>query len=81
MGRLRDMTGLFLLGIGLVGRLLPVIPGVPFLLGAVALLGPSHPWIQPWAKRILELRSLTRKHGAQGTSKTHFDVGNSSANR
>jgi uncharacterized membrane protein YbaN (DUF454 family) len=64
MGRLRDMMGLFLLGVGVIGCLIPVIPGVPFLLGAAAVLGPSHPRIQPWVKRIQQWHSLMRKRGS-----------------
>ena len=47
MGRLRDMMGLLLLGVGVIGFVMPVIPGIPFSLGAAALLGPSHPKIGP----------------------------------
>ena len=67
MGRLRDTIGLLLLGVGAIGCVLPVIPGVPFLLGAVALLGPSHPRIQPWLKRLEQWHKWVRKHGTQGT--------------
>jgi uncharacterized membrane protein YbaN (DUF454 family) len=80
MGRLRDMMGLLLLGVGVIGFVVPVIPGIPFLLGAAALLGPNHPKIRPWVKRIQQVLSLMKKHGTQGTSKTHFDAGNTSAN-
>lgn len=30
------------LGIGLAGLLLPVLPGIPFLILAIGLLGPDH---------------------------------------
>jgi hypothetical protein len=38
MGKVRDMTGLCLLCVGVIGCLAPIIPGLPFMLGAAALL-------------------------------------------
>ena len=81
MGRLREMIGLLLLGVGVIGCLLPVLPGLPFVLGAVALLGPSHPRVRPWMERIRQWPNLMRKHGTQGASETHLDPGDPSANR
>ena len=63
MGRVREAIGLMLLSVGIVGCVLPVIPGLPFLLGAIAVLGPSHPKVKPWIKRIQQWFSLARKHG------------------
>jgi len=80
MGKLRDMVGLFLLGVGVIGCLLPVVPGVPFLLGAIVLLGPNHPRIRPWINRIHFWRGLMRKHGTQGIAETHSDAGDFAAN-
>jgi Protein of unknown function (DUF454) len=80
MGRPRDMMGLLLLGVGVIGFLIPIIPGIPFLLGAAALLGPNHPRIKPWMKRIQHWHSLIRKHGTQGTSETYLDAGDTTGN-
>ena len=56
MGRLREAIGVALLIAGLIGFFLPVVPGAPFLLEAIALLGPSHPRIEPWMNRIRQWR-------------------------
>ena len=63
MGTLREVTGLVLLTVGVIGLIVPVIPGIPLLLGAAALLGPDHPKIRPWMERIQQWRNLGRKHG------------------
>ena len=63
MVRLREAAGLVFLSTGVVGFVLPVIPGVPFLLAAVALLGPSHPRVRPWIQRIQQGCRLAGKHG------------------
>ena len=64
MDRVREAIGLMLLTAGIVGCVLPVIPGLPFLLGAIAVLGPSHPKVKPWIKRI---QQWCRSEGEHGT--------------
>lgn len=44
--------GLILIGLGVLGLLLPVIPGIPLLVAGVALVGSNHPWIRPLAARL-----------------------------
>jgi uncharacterized membrane protein YbaN (DUF454 family) len=61
MEKLREVAGLVLLTAGVIGCVLPVIPGVPFLLGAALILGPRHPKIKPWLARIRLWRRLARK--------------------
>ena len=39
LSRLRQLTGSFLLWVGVAGVLLPLVPGTPFLLAGLALLG------------------------------------------
>ena len=56
--KLRAVTGLILVGLGLVGTLMPVIPGIPLVIAGVALAGPTHPWIRPVTAR---LRAWRRK--------------------
>jgi uncharacterized membrane protein YbaN (DUF454 family) len=34
------------------GVLLRIIPGTPFLIAAVAVLGSDHPVIRPWKERV-----------------------------
>lgn len=60
MGRLREVAGLVLLTAGLIGFVLPVIPGA-FLIGAALLLGPGHPRIKPWMNRIRPWQRFVRK--------------------
>jgi uncharacterized membrane protein YbaN (DUF454 family) len=48
----RNALGYVLLVAGIAGVLLPIIPGVPFLIAAVAVLGSDHPVIRPWKERI-----------------------------
>jgi uncharacterized membrane protein YbaN (DUF454 family) len=44
----RTVAGAILAGAGLIGVLLPVVPGWPLLLAAAAVLGPDHPWTKRW---------------------------------
>jgi uncharacterized membrane protein YbaN (DUF454 family) len=48
----RTVFGYALLVVGIAGVLLPIIPGTPFLIAAVAVLGADHPVIRPWKKRV-----------------------------
>src|SRR5262249_61495591 len=43
MRRIRSIAGLTLVALGLVGIVLPLMPGVPLLLAGIALLGSDHP--------------------------------------
>ncbi len=55
---IRVAIGLTLIGLGLIGMLVPVIPGIPLLIAGVALVGTNHPWIRPFMAR---LRAWRRK--------------------
>ncbi len=55
---IRTVTGLILIGLGLLGLLLPVIPGIPLLIAGVSLVGTNHPWVRPV---IARLRAWRRK--------------------
>jgi uncharacterized membrane protein YbaN (DUF454 family) len=48
----RSALGYVLLVAGVVGVLIPIIPGTPFLIAAVAVLGSKHPVIRPWKERV-----------------------------
>jgi uncharacterized protein len=61
MTALREATGFGLVVAGLLGLLLPFLPGVPLLLAGVAVLGANHPRIQPWVARIERWRCLLRR--------------------
>ena len=49
---IRTVAGVALVGLGLVGMLVPVLPGIPLLLAGVALLGSDHPWVRPCMARL-----------------------------
>ncbi len=62
LAQLREAAVFGLLVLGLVGWLLPIIPGTPSLIAGVALLAADHPRLQPWAARLKPGWSLlTRK--------------------
>ena len=46
MGMLREITGFFLLVAGVVGVVVPIIPGIPLLLAGGVLLAPKYPRIR-----------------------------------
>jgi hypothetical protein len=51
-GAARVVFGVLLIVVGILGTLLPVIPGVPLLIAGVALIGPKHPLIRPFVERF-----------------------------
>jgi uncharacterized membrane protein YbaN (DUF454 family) len=54
-------AGFGLLAVGVLGMLLPIIPGIPFLILGAALIGKDHPLIRPFVDRISRWRN--RKQG------------------
>ncbi len=54
----RLVIGLILIGLGVIGMLLPIIPGIPLLIAGVAVVGTNHPWIRPV---MVRLRAWRRK--------------------
>lgn len=60
-GRLRAAGGMILLVAGLLGTLLPVLPGLPMLVAGTAVLGPDHPWSRALADRVGRWRARVRK--------------------
>jgi len=61
---LRTIAGVVLLLVGVAGCLLPIMPGIPFLVAGVAVLGTDHAivkrgkqWMHsdhPWIRRVRE---------------------------
>jgi uncharacterized membrane protein YbaN (DUF454 family) len=51
-GQLREICGFGLLIVGLIGGLIPVIPGSPMVIAGIALLGSDHPRIRPSIRRL-----------------------------
>jgi hypothetical protein len=56
--RLRAVGGVLLVAVGLIGLVIPVVPGVPLLLAGATLLGREHPlvrsafrWLGRWLDR------------------------------
>jgi uncharacterized membrane protein YbaN (DUF454 family) len=50
--RIREVAGLALMVIGVVGSVTPLMPGTVFLLAGIALLGPDHPSVRAVLKRL-----------------------------
>ncbi len=53
-GAVRTTLGVSLLVVGVIGTLLPIIPGIPLFIAGAAVLGPNHRLIRPmtdWLKR------------------------------
>jgi hypothetical protein len=53
----RVVAGVLLVAVGVLGCVLPIIPGIPILIAGVALLGPRHPLVRPFAERIERWRA------------------------
>lgn len=53
--RSRRIGGYLCIAAGVAGLLLPILPGIPFLLAGIALLGPDAPFSQ-WLSRKLARR-------------------------
>lgn len=50
------VLGVLLIALGVVGCVLPILPGIPLLIAGVALLGPRHPLVRPFAERVARWR-------------------------
>ena len=59
--RFREAAGIALLIAGMVGMVLPALPGTPLLLAGVAVLGPSHPRVRSWMSRLERWRGFLRR--------------------
>ena len=64
MGRVRAVAGVAFLAIGVAGVVLPLMPGVPFLIAGMALLGSEHPISRAVAERVRRLRSRRGKESS-----------------
>jgi uncharacterized membrane protein YbaN (DUF454 family) len=53
---IRTIAGLLLIIVGLVGMLLPVMPGIPFLIAGVAMVGVDHPVLRPFRRLLARFR-------------------------
>ena len=53
-GPVRSVIGISLLVAGVIGTVLPIIPGIPLFIAGAAVLGPDHRLVRPitdWLKR------------------------------
>jgi uncharacterized membrane protein YbaN (DUF454 family) len=62
--RIRTAAGVVLLALGVAGVVLPLMPGVPFLIAGTALLGSDHPISRAVAERLRRLRSRRGKESS-----------------
>lgn len=53
---LRTSVGVLLVIVGLAGLLLPIMPGLPFLLLGIAMIGIDHPILRPVRGLIARFR-------------------------
>jgi hypothetical protein len=59
--RLRKFTGHSLIALGVVGVLLPIVPGTPFLLAGAAVLGREDPLVARCSAWIRSVRAALRE--------------------
>jgi uncharacterized membrane protein YbaN (DUF454 family) len=57
---LQLVAGFALIIAGLIGIVLPIIPGIPMLIAGVALLGSEHPLVRPFARRFERWRKRNK---------------------
>ena len=53
-------AGVALIVLGIVGTILPIIPGIPLLLAGVAIIGFEHPLVLPLTSVLRRWRLLRR---------------------
>ena len=75
----RKIVGWFFIAAGLLGLILPIIPGIPLLIAGVVTLSTQHRWARAlmlWMKRRF------RKHWpARSKDTERMDIGNAGTDR
>jgi len=64
--QLQLIGGFLLIICGLLGLILPIIPGIPLLIAGAALLGANHPLVRPFARRFEQWRNRDKKSSSTG---------------
>jgi uncharacterized membrane protein YbaN (DUF454 family) len=59
--RLASIAGFTCLGLGLIGIVLPLIPGIPLLIAGSAILGTDHVAVRPFSRLLEYLKRGWRK--------------------
>jgi len=59
---LREIIGFILIGVGLIGFLIPIMPSVPFILAGIALIGADNPRLKPLLERVKGLKEKFTKN-------------------
>lgn len=62
------LAGVILIGVGIAGLFLPIIPGIAFILIGLRLISPRHPWLRATVlyvkKTIRSRRQAARRRAA-----------------
>lgn len=61
MKALRNAAGFALIGLGILGIFLPILPGVVFIMAGAAVLGTDHKAVRPFMKYIDKWRDGRKK--------------------
>lgn len=64
VARVRSVGGILLVVVGLLGLVVPIIPGIPLMMAGVAVLGRNHPLVRPalgWLRRQREAWRKSRR--------------------
>jgi uncharacterized protein YqgC (DUF456 family) len=62
MGMFREVAGFFLLAAGLIGVVVPIMPGIPLLFAGGVLLAPKYPRIRTAMEYFRRKLSVARAH-------------------
>jgi len=71
-GWLRKLTGWSLLAVGITGCLLPIIPGIPFVLAGLLLLARDYAWarsaLRTTKRWVVRMRRRNRERKARAAA-------------
>lgn len=63
--KIKVILGIVLCAVGVVGTLVPIVPGVPIVLAGLALMGSDHPLVVKLKERLKRWRSGANKNSTQ----------------